>query len=234
MNYCIFYFKFIFMTAKEGLKEREKHDQTTREKLIVTATKLFAQKGFDATTVKDIADESAMNISLVSYHFGGKEGLYSACLEGFARDKLVLAKQILKVIPKNIEEVRVRLEMYARAILDSHVEQSEIMKIMHRDIEMGNPVVMKIFEETFLKSVQLTIDFLKSAQKLEIVRKDIPALQLTSFFYGSVLHLSQKCDLGDQFFGVSIKNETQKKEIIENLMNFFMAGLTPLKDRIKK
>lgn len=188
------------MTAKEI----EKNDQSTKEKLIATATRLFAQKGFDATTVKDIADESALNVSLVSYHFGGKDALYSSCLEVFARDKLLLAKQILKATPKNLDEVRVRLETYARAIMDSHTEQADLMKIMHRDLEMGNPIVLKIFEETFLKSVQLTIDFLKSAQKAEIVRKDIPALQLTSFFYGSVLHLSQKCDLGDRALKIGL------------------------------
>lgn len=203
------------------------NDQSSRDKLIYSATKLFAHKGFDATTIKDIVDESALNVSLVSYHFGGKDGLYRACLEGFARDKLLLAKQILKTSPKNIDEVRVRLEMYARAVFDSHIEQPDLLKIMHRDLEMKNPIVMKIFEETFLKSVQLLIDFFKSAQKTEIIRKDIPALQLTSFFYGSVLHLCQKCELGEQFFGFSIQNETQKKELIDNLMNFFMAGLIP-------
>jgi len=47
----------------------------TKSSLIRAAQLLFARYGFAATSVKQIADKAGVNVSLVSYHFGGKEGL---------------------------------------------------------------------------------------------------------------------------------------------------------------
>lgn len=49
---------------------------STSEDLIRAAKRLFASQGFDGTTVRDIADAAKTNLSLVSYYFKGKEGLY--------------------------------------------------------------------------------------------------------------------------------------------------------------
>lgn len=42
---------------------------------------LFGQKGFDATTTREIAAFAGANIAGISYHFGGKDGLRAACAD---------------------------------------------------------------------------------------------------------------------------------------------------------
>ena len=49
-----------------------------RHRLLHTALRLFAQKGFAKTSTREIAREAEVNISAISYYFGDKEGLYSA------------------------------------------------------------------------------------------------------------------------------------------------------------
>lgn len=46
-----------------------------REKLIQAAESLFAQKGFDAVSLREITLEAGMNVASVNYHFGSKEKL---------------------------------------------------------------------------------------------------------------------------------------------------------------
>ncbi|MGP1353761.1 MAG: TetR family transcriptional regulator [Parasphingopyxis sp.] len=48
----------------------------TRRAIMDAAAKLFADKGFKATGVRDIAAAAGVNQALVSYHFGGKGALY--------------------------------------------------------------------------------------------------------------------------------------------------------------
>jgi len=48
----------------------------TRERLLDAAEKLFCQKGFEGTSIRDITAEAGCNIAAVNYHFGGKEKLY--------------------------------------------------------------------------------------------------------------------------------------------------------------
>jgi len=53
----------------------------TRAALIDAATRVFGRDGFHAATTKAIAREAGANPALISYHFGGKEGLYVAVVE---------------------------------------------------------------------------------------------------------------------------------------------------------
>ena len=48
----------------------------THERILDAAQKLFANKGLDATSVRDITTEADCNVAAVNYHFGGKEKLY--------------------------------------------------------------------------------------------------------------------------------------------------------------
>ena len=41
----------------------------------------FADKGYAATSVREIAALAGTNVASISYHFGGKEGLRAACSE---------------------------------------------------------------------------------------------------------------------------------------------------------
>ena len=49
--------------------------ETSREKLIASAERLFADRGFDGVSVRDIAKAAGVNSALVGYYFRGKEGL---------------------------------------------------------------------------------------------------------------------------------------------------------------
>lgn len=50
----------------------------TQHKLIKTAARLFAQKGFSGTSVRQISTAAGTNVAAVHYHFGDKRGLYLA------------------------------------------------------------------------------------------------------------------------------------------------------------
>lgn len=53
----------------------------TRTKILRAAARLFAQKGFSGTSVRDIVSAAGENVSAVNYHFGSKQKLYRATLE---------------------------------------------------------------------------------------------------------------------------------------------------------
>jgi AcrR family transcriptional regulator len=53
----------------------------TRERILDVAERLFGERGFPATPLRDITAEAGVNIASVNYHFGSKEGLLAEVLE---------------------------------------------------------------------------------------------------------------------------------------------------------
>ncbi len=56
-------------------KASAKSGESSREKLVQSAERLFAERGFDGVSVRDIANKAQVNSALVGYYFRGKEGL---------------------------------------------------------------------------------------------------------------------------------------------------------------
>ena len=54
--------------------------QDTRTRLMDAALLVFADKGFDGSSIREIAELAKANSALIQYHFGGKEGLYKESL----------------------------------------------------------------------------------------------------------------------------------------------------------
>jgi TetR/AcrR family transcriptional regulator, regulator of cefoperazone and chloramphenicol sensitivity len=65
----------------------------TRERLREAALELFADRGFDAVTVRDLARHARVNLAAVSYHFGDKLGLYRELIDGAIRAMRTVQEQ---------------------------------------------------------------------------------------------------------------------------------------------
>jgi AcrR family transcriptional regulator len=65
---------------------RSRDAGTTRQLLLEAARRRFAQDGYTATTVRDIATDAGVNVALINRYFSSKEGLFEACLATAAAD----------------------------------------------------------------------------------------------------------------------------------------------------
>jgi AcrR family transcriptional regulator len=59
---------------------RASEQEDARARLIDAAIKLFAEKGYEGTSVRDLATAAGVNVAAVSYHFGSKDALYTEAL----------------------------------------------------------------------------------------------------------------------------------------------------------
>jgi AcrR family transcriptional regulator len=92
-----------------------KNGDRTRTRIIAVAEQLFADKGVDAVSLRHIMTRAGVNISLINYHFGTKEGLLRAI---FTRRIAPLNQQRLALLEKaEMASDPPRLEDLLRAFL---------------------------------------------------------------------------------------------------------------------
>jgi len=60
----------------------------TRTRLLESAGQVFAERGFKATTIREIVERAGANLAAVNYHFGDKETLYAEVLRSIVRGAL--------------------------------------------------------------------------------------------------------------------------------------------------
>ena len=66
--------------AADAAASTEGADSSRRERILLTAIDQFAEKGFAAVRIDEIAAEADANKQLIYYYFGGKSGLYDSAL----------------------------------------------------------------------------------------------------------------------------------------------------------
>ncbi len=59
------------------------HDKTAKERILETAISLFAQRGYAAVGVREIAKNSNVNVSMISYYYQGKIGILKSIFNAF-------------------------------------------------------------------------------------------------------------------------------------------------------
>jgi AcrR family transcriptional regulator len=100
-----------------------------REQLLDIGRSLFAQKGFDATSVEEIAQKAGVSKPVVYEHFGGKEGLYAVVVD---REMRALLDAITGALTSS-GHPRELLERAAFALLDYIESSTDGFRILVRD-----------------------------------------------------------------------------------------------------
>lgn len=75
--------------------QRMERGRRTRDRLKAEAAPLFALKGFEGVSTRELAQAGGVNAAAISFHFGGKAGLYAAVVEDLAEHFATLYRESL-------------------------------------------------------------------------------------------------------------------------------------------
>lgn len=100
-----------------------------REQLLDVGRALFAERGFDGTSIEEIATRAKVSKPVVYEHFGGKEGIYAVVVD---REMERLLSSITTALESDTHP-RVLLEKAALALLDYIETSTDGFRILVRD-----------------------------------------------------------------------------------------------------
>ena len=114
----------------------------TKERLLDKAEALFAQKGFDGVSIREITSSARCNLAAVNYHFGNKKNLY---LEVFKARWIPRAKSVHKTFRESLgTEAPPSPTSVVRALAKAFIEGplSDEERVRHHQLiarELGEP-----------------------------------------------------------------------------------------------
>jgi AcrR family transcriptional regulator len=197
--------------------------------IIETAEQLFAKKGYEATTVRDIAGQADVNIAMISYYFGSKEKL----LEALFNHRLGSIKMGVESLLKNdFLSPGKKIDI----LIDEHIERvihhKGFYKIMLcEQVINKNPVIINLLIEIKKRNAELINKLINDGQKKGVFKKNVDVVLLMSTMLGTVIQV-----LINQPFYRDFNNlkkmpakkfeETMQKKLSAHVKKIFKAILT--------
>ena len=129
-------------------RKRATAPQTTRQRLLEAAGQVFANKGFNAATGKEIAELAHTNTAAVNYYFGGIDELYAAVLQE-ARNRVVTTDEVRAAVVGKTD-AKAKLEAVIGLIvpaITSPAASSWAIRVLGREIVSPSPALAPLRED---------------------------------------------------------------------------------------
>ncbi|MBC7740595.1 MAG: TetR family transcriptional regulator [Bdellovibrionaceae bacterium] len=160
----------------------------SRKCILSAATKLFARLGLHKCSTREIAKASDSNISLISYYFGGKEGLYKEVMRNYAleiKENTQAIELNSSLHPMSKEVFTNEISQMVEIMIRLRLKNPEMAQIFAREKLTGMPYAKEVHDEIFYPMIQKFFAVFKSGQKHGVVRSDInPAFFFVTFSEG--------------------------------------------------
>lgn len=109
--------------------------QMTQKKILDVSRKLFAEKGFEGTSIRDIAKEAEVNVASVNYHFKSKENLYSHIIQEGCHELSKRSSQIYEEHKQSKESIE---EFFVKMFRDFLSHEDDIVSNMKMLMSVGH------------------------------------------------------------------------------------------------
>lgn len=145
----------------------EKTDK--REHLLLVAEELFSEKGFDGTSVRDIAQAADVNLAMINYYFGSKELLLKALLEFRFGDSFVQIEEMEKNPQLSPMEKIEKISLY---YVDKFIGNRRFHDIVSREVSSNRSQEVKDLINGYkLRNFEKVKDILAEGQRKKVFRK---------------------------------------------------------------
>ncbi|MDQ0782577.1 TetR/AcrR family transcriptional regulator [Chryseobacterium sp. W4I1] len=178
------------------------------ENILFAAEKLFAEKGFEGTSTREISKAANVNISMISYYFGSKEKLYEKLVEYRMSEGQFFAKDILE--RTDINEWQ-KIEKIVDQFSDRVRHHKCFYRIMQREqLYTENTQIVEFLKQTKMGFISMYSQVLESGLKKGIFTKNPPIYLLHATVSGTLFYASNAKEMYQEFL-----NDTQEEEVFD-------------------
>ncbi len=133
-----------------------------REQLKAVATRLFAEKGFDATTTAGIAQAAGVTEPILYRHFSGKQELFVQIIREVAHSSVQGWMELVKGVDDPAEKLRLITAAYPQEM----TRRADVYSVIHGALAISrDPLVLGVLREYFKQIETFFMDIFRDGQK---------------------------------------------------------------------
>ncbi|MGD0192103.1 MAG: CerR family C-terminal domain-containing protein [Rhizomicrobium sp.] len=214
-----------------GQPLKEDDVRSTRERVLETAGEIFAEKGFDRTTSKEICGRAGANVAAVNYYFGSIDGLY-ACVLDEAQRRFITYDAIVAAVAAQAgakEKLRALIGL-AVARLTSTGKSGWAMRVIAREMAAPSEAFMALRRREILPRALLMKSLVSEIVGLPPDHPAVARASLTIIAPFAMLSIADHSILETAFPALSF-NEIGAEALADHLYRYAMAGLADVRKR---
>ncbi len=149
-----------------------------KEHIMDVAVTLFAEKGFEGTSIRDLAHEADVNIAMINYYFGSKENLFVTLLEAkarFMREKIDAVQSDPSL--SELDKINQIIDGYINRFLS----QPAFHRVLQQELLVTNRELLhQSVTALFIKNTQDIVAIIEKGIRKKVFRKVDPQLLFAS------------------------------------------------------
>ncbi len=217
LNKCL----VLLFNLKMEVKDKKKH-------ILKSAEKLFAVKGFEASTVRDIADDAGVNLAMISYYFGSKEKMMESLFQERMNNTKLKVQQILSNEHiSTFGKVEVMLDEYIKKVIEN---ESFYKILLCEQVMKKNPEIIRMLRELKMDYAAMFTELVKEGQKKKVFKKNIDVVLALNTMTGTVTQIIINKQHYCEFNNIEVLQEEELKnflhsKLFDHLKNIFKTIL---------
>ena len=201
--------------------EKEKIDK--KDHILDVAERIFSEKGFDGASTRLISGEAGVNMAMLNYYFGSKEGLFLAIFER----KIASFQNIMQNLGNDtsmsaLDKMQTYIEMYGEKVVNSNCFQ----KLLYREMGMnrGNDLSDKL-RDMLMKNVAEVDKIIREGITKGEFKKDIDIPMVIATLYGTKNYIINTPLMSSALLGYDIQDDKMIEAKLKPQIKSYMKNL---------
>ena len=166
--------------------ERNRRSSRRSNEILDAARALFAENGFDGTSISDIANSAGLADGAIYKHFDSKRALLFEVIRSFYEPVIVLASETVAGIP----DVRGRLRYLIWLQLRAFAEEPDVCRLIIAEARPMHDYYESEVADLNRRWTSLLVEVIKEGQFDGSFRSDVPATMIRDLVYGGIEHIA--------------------------------------------
>jgi len=205
--------------------EKDKIDR--KEVILDVAERMFSELGYDGASTRIISKEAEVNVAMLNYYFGSKDGLFTAVFERRVAKFRTILQNINHEQISSWEKIQKCVDYY----IDRIVSNSSFHKLMHRELSLTQrSEITKTITDILLTNVMEVKKIIEEGIANGSFRSDVDVEMLIATMFGTKYYIMNSSQLSSVLLQRDVEDaqvvESELKPRMKNhLKNLFKAYL---------